>query len=211
MNKRDLQIINDLERFRVLSRNDIIDLYFNHLKNPVTSANIVLKRLVRDKQIDVSTSFSPYVYFPIQSTMKRNSTKIPHFLSIVQVYKDIKKYYTPDVFEVEPKYKKGLAEPDAYTRVNGARFFIEVQRNEYSQRVMDDKIKRYEALYYEAKGQLPFIVMISNIRYEINSDFVTVFQVDSMHEFMERIKERDPKPKKEIKKKNGGGIIIQLA
>lgn len=79
MNKRDLQIINNLERFRVMGRNDIVDLHFNHLKNPITSANFVLKRLVRDKKIQVNTAFRPYVYFPIHSTIKSNSTKKPTF------------------------------------------------------------------------------------------------------------------------------------
>src|SRR5699024_10848265 len=100
MSKRDKQIIADLERFRCMSRDDIIDLYFSHLKNPITNANTVLKRLVRDEQIEVSRSFSPYVYFPYNSIMKKDSTKIPHFLKIVDVYKQIKQHGKHEIFEV---------------------------------------------------------------------------------------------------------------
>lgn len=192
MNKRDKQIIKDLERFRVMSRDDIADLYFPHHQRPINSANSVLKRLVRDSQIEVSNSFSPFVYFPAGSTMKRNSTKIPHFLKIVDVYKQLKQYTTLHTFIVEPKYKKGLAEPDVYTMIKGTRFFIEIQRNIYSQNTMDKKIKRYESLSYSDEfKQFPFIIMISDTRYEINSDDVTVFQVSSIHEFMNKVNARE--------------------
>lgn len=56
MKKRDIAILNDLERFRVLSRNDIIDLHFANLKNPIASCNSVLKRLRRDGYIEVNTN-----------------------------------------------------------------------------------------------------------------------------------------------------------
>lgn len=200
MNERDLKIIDDLQRFRVLSRDDIVDLYFSHLKSPITSANIVLKRLVRDKQIDVSKSFSPYVYFPIQSIMKRNSTKIPHFLKIVEIYKQMQQHTKIDTFIVEPKYKKGLAEPDIFATIKGTGFFIEVQRSLYSQRVMNEKIKRYEALSYSNEFKsFPFVIMISDSQYEINSDVVTVFQVASFHEFMDNIKQRKMRLKEPVK------------
>lgn len=188
MNKRDLQIIRDLERFRVMSRDDIIDLYFSHLKNPITGANIVLKRLVRDKQIDVSKSFSPFVYFPNGSTMKRNSTKIPHFLKLVEIYRQLQKHARIDSFLIEPKYKKGLAEPDILVTIKGRPFFIEVQRNLYSQKVMDQKMKRYEALKYSGEfEQFPYIIMVSDTRYEIKPD-LKVFQVTSINEFIENVK-----------------------
>jgi hypothetical protein len=190
MRKRDKQIIQDLERFRVMSRDDIMGLYFNHLKNPITSTNTVLKRLVRDKQIEVSKEFSPYVYFPAGSTMKRDSTKIPHFLKLVEVYRQLKQHITPKSFVIEPKYEKGLAEPDIYTEIRDVPFFIELQRNLYSQKVMNDKIKRYEALYYSNEfrfKKFPFIIIISSARYEIESVVLTVFQVNSILDFMKNV------------------------
>src|SRR5699024_5703630 len=109
MMNRDQRIITDLERFRVMSRDDIIDIYFSHLKNPITCANTDLKRLVKDKQITESKQLSPYVYLPYNSTIKRNSTKIPHYLKIYDVYKQIRQYEKPKVFEFDPKCRKGLA------------------------------------------------------------------------------------------------------
>src|SRR5690606_22033565 len=157
----------------------------------------------RDGHIKADTSFRPYVYLPSNSTMKKHSAKIPHFLSIVDIYKQIKQYYNPDVFIVEPKYKKGLAEPDVYTKINEVSFFIEVQRNVYSQKVMDDKIRRYEALSYELKFKT-FIIIITDNQYEIKSDVVTVFQVTSIREFIENLKKKQQvQPRKEIKIKIG--------
>jgi len=196
MMNRDLKIMKDLEKFRVMSRDDIIDLYFSHLKNPITNANTVLKRLVRDNQIEVSRSFSPYVYFPYGSNMKRDSTKIPHFLKIVDVYKQIKQYEDPVVFEVEPKYSKGLAEPDILTTIKGVHCFIEVQRNLYSQKVMDQKIKRYEALKYSDEfidSKFPVVIMVSEAKYKINHDDINVVQVSSINDFMNSINVRKKK------------------
>nr|WP_276536912.1 hypothetical protein [Oceanobacillus caeni] len=170
-----------------MSRNDIVDLYFSHLKHPITSANIVLKRLVRDNKIKVSQFFTPYVYIDANSVIKTNSAKIPHFLKIVEAYKQLKQYSIPQIFQVEPKYKKGLAEPDIFIIIRNVPFFIEVQRNIYSQKTMNDKIKRYEALYYSNEfKQFPFIIMVTDTRYNIESDILTIFQVQSIHEFMQK-------------------------
>ncbi len=182
MKKRDLSIIKDLERFRVMSRDNIAELYFNHLNHPHNSANNVLKRLVRDGQIEVSHYHTPDVYFPAGSNMKKNSTKIPHYLTLVDIYVKLR----PKVFELEPKFKKGLAEPDIYTIIKGKPFFIEVQRNVYAQKVMNDKIKRYEALFFEL-DKIPYILMITEKKYEINSDIMKVIQVNSFDEFLSKI------------------------
>lgn len=47
MNARDKAIVSDLVRFRCLSRDDIAELHFSNIKNPITQANMVLKRLRR--------------------------------------------------------------------------------------------------------------------------------------------------------------------
>ena len=163
------------------------------------SANTVLKRLVRDNQIKVSKSFNPYVYIDANSNIKTNSTKIPHFLRIVEANKQIKKYDNPSIFQVEPKFgNKGAIEPDAYTIIKNVPFFIEVQRNIYSQKTMNEKIKRYEALYYSDEfKQFPLIIMITETQYHIDSDILNVFQVKSIHEFMRNVfKKREKIPNK---------------
>ncbi|CAM3816147.1 hypothetical protein GCM10009865_51830 [Aeromicrobium ponti] len=104
MRKRDVAILNDLQRFRCLTRNDIIELHFKGLKQPVTCCNTILKSLRRDGLIDVNVNHQPYLYFPSPATIKKDSAKIPHFLKIVEFYKSLIKYEDPKTFMVEPKY-----------------------------------------------------------------------------------------------------------
>ncbi len=133
--------------------------------------------------------------------MKRNSTKIPHFLSLVDVYKQITQYYMPRTFQIEPKYSKGLAEPDIYTEFNGTPFFIEVQRNVYSQKVMDQKIERYAALRFSEEFRskaFPVILMISSTRYDIKNKSVRVFQIESIHEFIRNVRKSKQPVKKSV-------------
>lgn len=202
MNKRDLQIIRGLEKFRVLSRDDITDLYFSNLKRPTNSTNAVLKRLVRDEQIEVSKEFSPFVYLQYNSIIKKNSTKIPHFLKIVDTYKQLIKHMAVSKFIVEPKYQKGLAEPDIYTVINGKPVFIEIQRNIYSDKVMNDKIKRYEALYHsDIFKQFPTILMITDVQYAIESDDISVLQIQSIQDFIKDVKGVKSVPNEGVKVK----------
>lgn len=195
MKKRDLAILKDLERFRCLTRNDIIDLHFNNLKQPVTCCNTVLKRMRRDGYIEVSTNFQPYVYFPSPSSMKKDSAKIPHFLQIVFFYKNVKKYEEPESFIVEPKYGKGFMEPDAFMIWKKAPFFVEIQRSVYSEKVMTEKVKRYEEYYFSNEWQketwqpqnkkvFPAVIMITDTRYNIESPYVPFFQVQNLDQLV---------------------------
>jgi len=103
--------------------------------------------------------------------------------------------------EAETEYDKGLAEPDVFTKIKNVPSFIEVQRNLYSQKVMDKKMKRYEALKYSDEfidGDFPVIIMVSEAKYKINSDDINVVQVSSINEFMNSInmrKKEDVKPR----------------
>jgi len=172
--------------FRVMGRDDIVELHFQDLKNPIGNANAVLKRLVRDKHIEVSTQYSPYLYFPILNHIKKDSAKIPHFLKLVQVYKDLCLIEKPSEFIVEPKYQKGLAEPDIYTVFRGTPLFIEVQTTLYSNTQMDDKIKKYELLKESGLIPAPFphIILITNNRYAINTDELKLTQTTSITQLM---------------------------
>ncbi|WP_251040734.1 hypothetical protein [Bacillus sp. ISL-45] len=138
---RDKAIIKDLNRFRVMARDSIAELHFAGLKNPKYAANNVLLRLLRDGQIQRSTSFTPFVYFGPEVSMKQNSAKIGHFLAILKVYKEMRKLGKLESFWVEPKYgMKGIgAEPDIYCMYRGTGFFIEVQRTIYSDKLMGKK------------------------------------------------------------------------
>lgn len=181
MKKRDLAIIKDLQRFRCLTRNDIIELHFKGLKNPITCCNTVLKRLRRDGHIEVNISQQPYIYFSSPSPIKKDSSKIPHFLSIARFYKQTLQYEIPKSFIVEPKYGKGYMEPDVFMLWKGSPFFVEIQRSVYSERVMSEKFNRYLAYYESNEWQneswqpvkrkfFPTIFLITDTRYSLPID-----------------------------------------
>lgn len=150
---RDKAIIADLERFRCLTRNDIADLHFSNVKNPIKEANTVLKRLRRDGLISCSTERRMYTYFPVPG-IKKDSAKLNHFLAIVGFYRQIRKHAQPYTFEVEPKLGgKGLPEPDVFTIWRGAPWYVEIQRSVYSERQWTDKMNRYEKYYVSGEWE----------------------------------------------------------
>lgn len=149
---RDKAIIDDLSRFRCLTRDHVAAIHFKGLKQPITQANAVLKRLRRDSYVNVSMDRRKYVYFPAPSTMKKDSAKIPHFLAIADFYVDICKHEKPYAFQVEPKLgDKGFPEPDVFMIWKGNPFFVEIQRSNYTEKIMADKFKRYEHYYLTDK------------------------------------------------------------
>lgn len=150
MKSRDKGILNDLKQFRCMSRDDIIDLHFQGLKNAITCCNTVMKRLRRDGHVDANVLQHPYIYFPQPSPIRKTSRKIPHFRGIVDAYKQLVHYENPELFDVEPKYGKAFMEPDAFTIWRRSPFFIEVQKSVYSKKIMQDKINRYE-LYFHSQ------------------------------------------------------------
>jgi hypothetical protein len=221
LTKRDKAIITDLQRFRVMSRDDIADIHFKGLKRPQESANNVLLRLVREGHIQRSTAFVPYVYFCTESGIKKNSQKIPHYLEIVKTYKEILSFGPIETFVVEPKYKKGLAEPDAFFIYQRTPFFLECQRSIYSEKMMEEKLNRYLALYesgliaeesWQPAGKVvfPYILILSDTRYAINQRYpFRVFQAPSFMQFIQSLKPRDER-RQEPNSKYAGGIKINL-
>ncbi|HDR4465053.1 TPA: replication-relaxation family protein [Bacillus cereus] len=195
MRNRDKAILNNLKRFRCMSRDDIIDLHFQGLKNAVTCCNTVMKRLRRDGHVDANISQQPYIYFPQSSTLRKTSQKIPHFLGIVDVYKQLLYYEKPKLFKVEPKYGKEFMEPDAFTIWRRSPFFIEVQRSVYSKKVMQDKINRYELYFHSQEWHneswqpkeskfFPSILIITEKYYNISSFNLRIFQASSISKFL---------------------------
>ncbi|KZM56312.1 hypothetical protein A3Q36_06135 [Geobacillus stearothermophilus] len=237
LSQRDKAIIADINRFRVMDRDSIAELHFSHLKRPINSANAVLKRLVTDGHIRRSTKFgAPYLYLSRETALSEDSAKIGHYLAILGVYKDILRHGTLDVFQVEPKYGgKGTVEPDVFCifRKHGMTgrtpFFIEVQNTFYSQKVMTQKLKRYEELYRsgliaqepwqptDRPPIFPIVLIISGQRYAIDDSYpFRVIQAQSFTQFMQSLKpakpkeEQRPKPKTASQLKYSGGIKINL-
>lgn len=207
LSKRDKAICDDLNRFRCMSLDDIADIHFKGLKKPKNSANNVLKRLFRDGYIKRSTAFQPYVYFGSEVNIKSDSAKIGHFLAIVQVYREMSLFGKFDVFQVEPKYgSKGNVEPDIFCIYNKSPFFIEVQKTVYSQKTMDEKLKRYEKLYgskiiekepWQKKNNpiFPIVLILSEQRFALDDLYsFELFQAVSFSQFLNTL---EPQPVKE--------------
>jgi hypothetical protein len=181
-----------------MSRDDIVDLHFQGLKNAVTCCNTVMKRLRRDGHVDANISQQPYIYFPQPSTLRKTSQKILHFLGIVDVYKQLIHYEKPKLFKVEPKYGKEFMEPDAFTIWRRSPFFIEVQNSVYSKKVMQDKINRYELYFHSQEWHneswqpkeskfFPSILIITEKYYDISSFNLRIFQASSISNFLDSL------------------------
>lgn len=189
MNTRDKAIVEDIEKFRCLTRDDIADLHFSHTKHPITQTNMVLKRLRRDGLLKCSTERRKYVYFPYGTKIKPESQKINHFLSIAQFYKDLRSNEEPRVFEVEPKYGKGMPEPDAFMIWKGNAWFLEVQRTMYTAKVMRQKLDRYEHYFNSGEWEreawqpphkkiFPLIWITGEGNYDVSGRPFRVYQSD---------------------------------
>jgi hypothetical protein len=206
MNKRDKSIVEALKTFRVLSRDQLIELYFNNLKNPINSANNVLKRLSRDGIIKCSTRFSPYVYFLADTKIKHDSQKIPHYLELGNTVIEMEKTgHSPKFLAVEPRYgKKGTIEPDIFCKWLNMPVFIEVQRSTYTASYMQKKLDLYENYFYSddwkqepyqefGKEKFPTVILITDTRYPIKSENFTILQIPSITDLYNMVRQRQNK------------------
>jgi hypothetical protein len=214
LSERDKAIIRDINRFRVMDRDSIAELHFADKKRPINSANNVLKRLVAEGHIRRSTAWgTPYLYLSAESGVKANSAKIPHYLEILRTYKEICAFGRPEIFVVEPKYAKGLAEPDAFFIWRRTPFFLECQRTFYSQKQVDAKFKRYKALYDSGlvlaepwqpadRKVFPYILVLSESRWSVSGDYpFKVVQAQSFRQFVESLRPAQPK---------ASGLVVDL-
>ncbi|USK70201.1 replication-relaxation family protein [Peribacillus asahii] len=217
MKERDRAIIADLARFRVLTRDQIASLHFANVKNPITAANSTLLRLYRQGLIDRSANYQPYLYFPSDGSIKKDSAKVPHFLTIADAYLELCRHAKPSHFVVEPKYEKGLAEADCFMIIKGSPLFLEVQRSTYSEKVMADKIARYEALYDSgiiqreawqpvSRKVFPAVLVLTQTRYAVSGSRFPIIQAASIEDFMRSM--QVPKPVKDERKPEGVRIKI---
>lgn len=196
---RDKAILTDLERFRCLSRDDVADLHFAHTKHPVTHANMVLKRMRRDGLVKCSTERRKYIYFPSERKIKPDSQKINHFLAIAEFYRQLRRIEQPRIFQVEPKLGgKGLPEPDAFVIWKGAPWYVEIQRTHYTERVMAEKLNRYEKYFLSGvwekeawqpanKKVFPYLWIVGAGRYKIEGRPYRTYQ-STVDEMVKRIR-----------------------
>ncbi|MFP3668821.1 hypothetical protein SB717_27155 [Priestia sp. SIMBA_032] len=226
LSQRDKDIIAFVNQFRAVDRDSLVNLFFKQLKSPVNACNSVMVRLYRLGLIERTQQYSPTVYLPVDAKIKKNSQKILHFLSILDVYKQMCTYSVPKhvIVEDKPTGRKGGIEPDLFCIFKGSPFWIEIQRNQYSEQNMQAKINLYEefffsdewrSLYWQPEERSPIfpsVILITPVRYAVNSDHIRIIQVASIHELMEKYKS-SAKSQKEARTKtahSSGGIRINL-
>ncbi|PGN05100.1 hypothetical protein [Priestia megaterium] len=226
LSQRDKDIIAFINQFRAVDRDSLVDLFFKQLKSPVNACNSVMVRLYRLGIVERTQQYSPTVYLPIDAKIKKNSQKILHFLSILDVYKQMCTYSTPKqvIIEDKPTRRKGGIEPDLFCIFKGSPFWIEIQRNQYSEQKMQSKINLYEEFFFSDEWQalhwqpedrsaiFPSVILITPVRYAVNSEHIRIIQVASVHELMEKYKS-SAKSQKEARTKtahSSGEIRINL-
>jgi len=226
LSQRDKDIIGFTNQFRAVDRDSLVELFFKQLKSPVNACNSVMIRLYRLGLIERTQQYSPTVYLPVDAKIKKNSQKILHFLSILDVYKQMSTYGMPKqvIVEDKPTGRKGGIEPDLFCIFKGSPFWIEIQRNQYSEQKMQDKIHLYEEFFFSDEWKalqwqpedraaiFPSVILITPIQYAVSSDYFRLIQVASIHELMEKYKsvgkqQRDGKPRASA---SSGGIKINL-
>ncbi|MGW9018901.1 hypothetical protein [Priestia megaterium] len=202
LSQRDKDIIGFINQFRAVDRDSLVELFFKQLKSPINACNSVMVRLYRLGLIERTQQYSPTVYLPVDAKIKKNSQKILHFLSILDVYKQMSTYGIPKqvIVEDKPTGRKGGIEPDLFCIFKGSPFWIEIQRNQYSEQKIQAKINLYEefffsdewkALHWQPESRaaiFPSVILITPVRYAVNSDNIRIIQVASIHELMEKYK-----------------------
>ena len=193
MNNRDKAILDSIKKFRVLDRDQIIAMHLQDQKQKVTTANRILNRLVLKGLLKASTAKRPYEYMSVDTLIKPDSTKIPHFKAIADFYINICKGKKPTFFEVEPKVgEKGNVEADIYMAWNGATYFVEIQRSRYTNKVMQKKIdlyKKYMAsdLWKDKSPKFPLIWIQTDEPYKnIDSGNLKILQAATVKECVQK-------------------------
>jgi hypothetical protein len=163
MIKRDRAILEYLEKFRVLSRDQIAALVCPEVANPKKTANRICKRLARDGYLTIvpQPREKQYLYMPKPPIIKGN---IDHFLEIAQLYIALG---MPEHFDVEPRFND--YEPDVYTTVDHQKVCIEVQRSRISDRKMQSKVDEFMMSYYMKQHEANILWIYSSNRYDVKA------------------------------------------
>ncbi len=97
------------------------------------------------------------------------------------------------IVEDKPTGRKGGIEPGLFCIFKGSPFWIEIQRTQYSEQKMQDKIHLYEgfffadewrSLHWQPEGRppiFPSIILITPVRYAVSSEHIRLIQVASIH------------------------------
>ncbi|MGI8382849.1 hypothetical protein ACR0S4_30320 [Priestia megaterium] len=224
LSQRDKDIIGFINQFRAVDRDSLVELFFKQLKSPVNACNSVIVRLYRLGLIERTQQYSPTVYLPVGAKIKKNSQKILHFLSILDVYKQMCSYSMPKsvIVEDKPTGRKGGIEPDLFCIFKGSPFWMEIQRNQYSEQKMQEKARLYEefffsdewkALHWQPEDRaaiFPSVTLITPVRYAVNSDHIKIIQVTSIYKLMEKYKSPNKQKRETKTKANTSSSVIRI-
>lgn len=213
MNERQKAIVKAVEKFRALSRLHIEKMFFHGTKNSKNNANATLNKLVSRGYLTANKSFQPYVYHAADTNLKKQGQKISQYLDIADTFLSMQTYGTIKHFEVEPRFKieKIEVRPDLYCHWKGNLWAVECQNSHFTEKQMDEKIKRYEALFLsgsyrslpfqqEEKKVMPIILIVGEgVPYPVQSKHIRIIQAKSIDGFMKRYSpEKEPMKKEEL-------------
>ncbi|NEY99218.1 replication-relaxation family protein [Heyndrickxia shackletonii] len=210
MRQRDLDILNSLEKFKCLERDQIAALHFSKNANPIVNCNRVLKRLRTQSYILANTnrSFQQYLYFLNPSSLKLDSQKIDHYLMIAQGYIDLNNLSPVSVYDIEPKIKYAEFIPDVKMEWLGNKtYFLEYQNSLYSCHQMHQKLGKYKRYFEQGYGTDERVLIIGkiNLKFNIEDYPFKVMQVKTISELEKYIKEL--KKMNEVTAKSVDGTI----
>jgi hypothetical protein len=198
--KRDKEIIEMLRKFRTLDRDQLVELFFNDLKQPIVVCNRVMKRLRMQGHVECDTDSTPYRYFPNPPTMRLDSMKMMHFKAIADFYIEMSKKGKISEFEVEFRTgTKGSPEVDIFLIWRNIPLFVEIQRTVKTKKVMQEKFERYREYYEsnewqklhwqpEKKKFFPLVLLISEHVYTLPATPFKVLQVRNIEELFTKYK-----------------------
>ncbi|KYD04161.1 hypothetical protein B4102_3310 [Heyndrickxia sporothermodurans] len=191
MKKRDLDILNSLEKFKCLTRDQIAALHFSKNAYPHIAANNVLKRLRRDEYITANTdrSFQQYIYFLNPPQIKTDSQKIDHFLMIAQGYIDMMKFSPLNRYEIEPKIDYATFIPDVYCRWLDNDWFLEFQNSVYTVKQLYAKLDKYLDYYKKGYWENERVLIIGKVNMKFNPEDYPfkIKQIKSINELEDTI------------------------
>lgn len=218
MKKRDRAIIESLELFRALDRDQIAQMYYSHTKSPTTNANFALKRLRDRGYIEANTNEQPYVYFPKPARIKQDGQKVAHFLKIADFFLQLAKVGPcSDIkfFHIEPQYTDVGVRPDICMMWRGSVWFVEIQNSHYTHKVMSEKFRRYQAFHDSGKWRdlpfqtnnapFPYVWIVADHTYKIDAKGFRVYQSKNVSDFLAKIK-----PKVSAKQRIPKDIIVSI-
>jgi hypothetical protein len=195
MRQRDKDIINALQQFRAMTRDQLATLFFSQTKNPIRHANEVLKRLRDRGYIEADMNRQPFIYFPKPARIKTNGQKVEHFLKITDFYLQICRKGEKDLkhFSVEPQFQNVDVRPDILQFWRGSAFFVEIQNTQYTTKVMQQKIARYEAFAHSELWReclpvkvkrFPAVWIVADHKYNVSSEYIRILQTKDVAELL---------------------------